>query len=162
MRTRQRKGTSRRGLGQPPLNRASSARPPHRTTARRARSQDVQEDPELMRAGSGPALGSTEVSASFAACLCWEISPRNCLELSTAGPDSCCSGPVQPGPHKMVILGHYPALFSIDSGLKSLPDPPCSEQSNLYSLTADYFQVLCIINVLSCHNLDRMDVSFSM
>ena len=61
----------------------------------------------------------------------------------------------------MVILGHYPALFSIDSGLKSLPDSPRSELSNLYSLTADYFQVLCIINVL-CHNLDGVDESFSI
>ena len=52
------------------------------------RSQDVQEDPELLRAGSGPALGSIEVSASFPACVRWEISPGNCLELSTAGPDS--------------------------------------------------------------------------
>ncbi|XP_024844286.1 uncharacterized protein [Bos taurus] len=60
LRTKERKGTSRRGPGQPPLDRASSARPAHRTTARRARSQDVQEDPELLRAGSGPALGSIE------------------------------------------------------------------------------------------------------
>ena len=55
-----------------------------------------------------------------------------------------------------------PSSLSVDSGLKFLPDSPCSELSNLYSVTADYFQVLCIINVLPCHNLDRVDESFSM
>ena len=55
-----------------------------------------------------------------------------------------------------------PSSLSVDSGLKSLPKSPCRELSNLYSVTADYFQVLCIINVLSCHNLDRVDESFSM
>ena len=113
LRTRERKGTSRRGPGKPPLDRASSARLAHRTTARRARSQDIQEDPKLLRAGSGPAPGSSEVSASLPACVCWEISPRNCLELSTEGPDPRCPGPVQPGPNKTVILGHYAALFSV-------------------------------------------------
>ena len=87
LRTRERKGTSRRGPGKPPLDRASSARLAHRTTARRARSQDIQEDPKLLRAGSGPAAGSSEVSASLAASVCWEISPGNCLELSTEGLD---------------------------------------------------------------------------
>ena len=113
LRTRERKGTSRRDPGKPPLDRTSSARLAHRTTARRARSQDVEEDPELLRAGSGPAPGSSEVRASLPACVCWEISPRNCLELSTEGPDPRCPGPVQPGPNKTVILGHYAALFSV-------------------------------------------------
>ena len=63
-----------------------STRPQNHSEA--IRSQEVQEDPELLRAGSGPALGSIEVSASLPACVRWEISPRNCLELSTAGPDS--------------------------------------------------------------------------
>ena len=79
----------------------------------RAISQDVQEDPELLRAGSGPAPGSSEVSASLPPCVRWEISPWNCLELSTEGLDPWCPGPVQPGPNKMVILGHYPAVFSV-------------------------------------------------
>ena len=109
----QKTGTSRRGPGKPPLDPASSARLAHRTTARRARSQDIQEDPKLLRAGSGPAPGSSEVRASLPACVCWEISPRNCLELSTEGPDPRCPGPVQPGPNKTVILGHYAALFSV-------------------------------------------------
>ena len=76
LRTRERKGTSRRGPGKPPLDRASSARLAHRTTARRARSQDVEEDPELLRAGSGPAPGSSEVSASLPACVCWGFLPE--------------------------------------------------------------------------------------
>jgi hypothetical protein len=94
LRTRERKGTSRRGPGQPPLDRASSARPAHRTTARRARSQEVQEYPGLLRAGSGPAPGKSEVSASLPASVSWEISPQNCLELSTEGLDPCCPGRV--------------------------------------------------------------------
>ena len=94
LRTRERKGTSRRGPGQPPLDRASSARPAHRTPARRARSQEVQEYPGLLRAGSGPAPGKSEVSASLPASVSWEISPQNCLELSTEGLDPCCPGRV--------------------------------------------------------------------
>ncbi|XP_065772798.1 uncharacterized protein [Muntiacus reevesi] len=81
------KGNLWKGPGLTTPDRASSAGPALRTTARRARSQGVHESLELLRAGSGPAPGSIEDSASLPACVRWEISPRNRLELSTEGPD---------------------------------------------------------------------------
>ena len=76
---------------------------------------------------------------------------------------SCPTWPQQDGYFGSLFSGPFLWQWTLaaDSGLKSLLDPRGSELSNSCSVTADYFQVLCTINVL-CHNLDRVDESFSM